>query len=275
MTCGRRGSGLVLASQRGPATGRARHPRRRPAAPRRARGAPRAAAVPCRGPAAGTARRAEPRDHDGPVVGRGPPSPPSMSCPTACTPHGSPSTGSPRRSSRRPAAARCAVTVRGRNLPRVDPDVEAAVYFCCLEAMQNAVKHARASRVDVRLAVRDGCADVHGHGRRRRVRRPAAAAGSGTGMQNMRDRLEAARWRPRRGLRPRRRHDRVRRRPVLRPPSRAPASGTSIRATVGCGGLTCAPPGTPGPSSWSPRPSPWPRRSCSRRPGSRSGRPRP
>jgi signal transduction histidine kinase len=36
---------------------------------------------------------------------------------------------------------------------RFAPDVEAAIYFCCLEAVQNAVKHAGAGvRVDVRLS---------------------------------------------------------------------------------------------------------------------------
>lgn len=34
---------------------------------------------------------------------------------------------------------------------RLPADVEAAVYFCVLEAIQNAAKHARAERVDVRL----------------------------------------------------------------------------------------------------------------------------
>jgi signal transduction histidine kinase len=36
----------------------------------------------------------------------------------------------------------------GRRYPR---DIEAAAYFCCLEALQNAVKHAAASRVEIRL----------------------------------------------------------------------------------------------------------------------------
>ena len=36
----------------------------------------------------------------------------------------------------------------GQRYPR---DVEAAAYFCCLEALQNAVKHAAAGRVEVRL----------------------------------------------------------------------------------------------------------------------------
>ena len=85
------------------------------------------------------------------------------------------------------------VTVRGRDVQRVDPDVEAAVYFCCLEAVQNAVKHARAHRVDVRLAVRAGCVTftVSDDGDGFAAPRTGAEAGGGTGMQNMRDRLEA------------------------------------------------------------------------------------
>jgi len=83
--------------------------------------------------------------------------------------------------------------VRGRDVQRVDPDVEAAVYFCCLEAVQNAVKHARAHRVDVRIAVRDDALTftVADDGEGLAAPPTAAAAGSGRGMQNMRDRLEA------------------------------------------------------------------------------------
>ena len=81
------------------------------------------------------------------------------------------------------------VAVRGQELPRVDADVEAAVYFCCLEAMQNAVKHARASRVDLDLAVREGALTftVSDDGRGF----VESTTGAGAGMQNMRDRLEA------------------------------------------------------------------------------------
>ena len=81
------------------------------------------------------------------------------------------------------------VVIRAPDLPRVDPDAEAAVYFCCLEAMQNAVKHARACRVDLRLESRgrvlgfavtdDGSGFV------------PSATPAGAGTQNMRDRLEA------------------------------------------------------------------------------------
>src|SRR5439155_1944710 len=41
-------------------------------------------------------------------------------------------------------SAHAEVTADG--VTRYDPDVEAAVYFCCLEALQNAAKHAHASR---------------------------------------------------------------------------------------------------------------------------------
>src|SRR5207302_5105380 len=40
-------------------------------------------------------------------------------------------------------------TVRADHLDRYSPDVEAAVYFVCLEALQNVAKHARASRVEI------------------------------------------------------------------------------------------------------------------------------
>jgi signal transduction histidine kinase len=81
------------------------------------------------------------------------------------------------------------VAVDARGLPRTDPDTEAAVYFCCLEAMQNAAKHARASRVDLRLACRDGALTfaVTDDGRGFLV----AASPPGAGTHNMRDRLEA------------------------------------------------------------------------------------
>ena len=80
---------------------------------------------------------------------------------------------------------------RGRTkLPRFDPDVEAAVYFCCLEAIQNAGKHAGA---DAQLTVSIGHADgvltfaVHDDGA---GFEPATVAG-GHGFVNMEDRLGA------------------------------------------------------------------------------------
>ncbi len=41
-------------------------------------------------------------------------------------------------------------------LPRFDPAIEAAVYFCCLEALQNAAKHAPGSHVDVQVWEQEG-----------------------------------------------------------------------------------------------------------------------
>jgi signal transduction histidine kinase len=80
------------------------------------------------------------------------------------------------------------VSVRSHGLRRVDPDVEAAVYFCCLEALQNAVKHSGASRAGVELSVHDGrlTFTVSDDGRGF----VPSAAHPGAGMQNMRDRLE-------------------------------------------------------------------------------------
>jgi signal transduction histidine kinase len=53
----------------------------------------------------------------------------------------------------RAAAARSPldVTVTSENVGRYTPEIEAAVYFCCLEALQNAAKHAPAATVAVRL----------------------------------------------------------------------------------------------------------------------------
>ena len=81
------------------------------------------------------------------------------------------------------------IDVDARDLPRTDPDVEAAVYFCCLEAIQNAAKHAGATLVDLRLACRDGALTfaVTDDGRGFL----ASSAPPGAGTHNMRDRLEA------------------------------------------------------------------------------------
>jgi signal transduction histidine kinase len=91
------------------------------------------------------------------------------------------------------AAANRAVlptTVVAGELPRFDPDVEAAVYFCCLEAIQNAGKHAGpAAHITVTLGhgegmLRFGVAD-DGAGFD-----PVAVDG-GHGFVNMEDRLGA------------------------------------------------------------------------------------
>jgi signal transduction histidine kinase len=82
------------------------------------------------------------------------------------------------------------VVVRGIAVGRYPEDVEVAVYFCCLEAVQNAVKHAGPdAEATVHLwqegprvffEVRDS-----GQGF------DPGAAGGGVGLTNMRDRIEA------------------------------------------------------------------------------------
>jgi len=73
---------------------------------------------------------------------------------------------------------------------RYPEELEAAIYFCCQEAIQNAVKHARASRIRVELSNLDGgllfSVSDDGTGFDRSTARP------GAGMQNMADRIAAA-----------------------------------------------------------------------------------
>ena len=80
------------------------------------------------------------------------------------------------------------ILVKSREVGRYDSNIETAVYFCCLEAIQNAIKHSGATRVIVELvaeadhlffSVRDeGCGfDV--------------AVVESSGLENMADRLAA------------------------------------------------------------------------------------
>jgi signal transduction histidine kinase len=81
----------------------------------------------------------------------------------------------------------CSVIAVG--LERYDADVEAAVYFACSEALQNAVKHSAASAVRIELCGdRDGVAfsvadDGIGF-------EPSTAPGA-SGLQNIEDRVGA------------------------------------------------------------------------------------
>jgi signal transduction histidine kinase len=81
--------------------------------------------------------------------------------------------------------------VGARGVERYEPEIESAVYFCIVEALQNVLKHApTAHRVWVRLDGRPGV-DV-----RFRVRDDGSGTADGTvvagaGMTNMRDRLAA------------------------------------------------------------------------------------
>jgi signal transduction histidine kinase len=72
---------------------------------------------------------------------------------------------------------------------RLPIEIEAAIYFVCLEAMQNAAKYAHATELRVALAREgDGIAfSVRDDG----VGFDSASVSTGTGLQNMRDRLAA------------------------------------------------------------------------------------
>jgi signal transduction histidine kinase len=85
------------------------------------------------------------------------------------------------------------VTIDAAGSGRLPAPVEAALYFCCMEAVQNAAKHSGARSVSVRLGADrdrwflivtdDGCGFDPP---------PAGAVQTGTGLVNMRDRLDAA-----------------------------------------------------------------------------------
>ena len=76
-------------------------------------------------------------------------------------------------------------TVRSRGLGRYSQQIESAVYFCCLEALQNAAKHAGARSASVTLFENDELTFIvtdDGAGF-------VPARVRGTGLQNMRDRI--------------------------------------------------------------------------------------
>ncbi|MGH2573275.1 MAG: histidine kinase [Actinomycetota bacterium] len=81
------------------------------------------------------------------------------------------------------------VEIEADGVGRYPQEVEAAVYFCTLEALQNVAKYARASRASIRLSTANGMLkfDVIDDGRGFDPEVTAA----GSGLTNMRDRLEA------------------------------------------------------------------------------------
>ena len=81
------------------------------------------------------------------------------------------------------------VVVKADGVGRLDPDLEAGVYFCVLEALNNIAKYAGASHVDVRLWWQEGevVFEVSDDG----VGFDPATRGYGTGLRGMADRLEA------------------------------------------------------------------------------------
>jgi signal transduction histidine kinase len=84
------------------------------------------------------------------------------------------------------------VTIDGDGVGRLPTAVEAAMYFCCMEAVQNAAKHSGARIVTVRLGEdqslwRLTVTDDGSGFDQAQIR----AAGAGAGLANMRDRLDA------------------------------------------------------------------------------------
>jgi signal transduction histidine kinase len=81
------------------------------------------------------------------------------------------------------------VTVRAGGVRRARPDVEIAVYFTCLAALDNAAKHAGPAQVDVSLA--DSGSALHFAVRDSGAGFDPNRTPDGTGIANMRDRIAA------------------------------------------------------------------------------------
>lgn len=81
------------------------------------------------------------------------------------------------------------VAVGAEGVGRFDRDVEAGIYFCVLEALNNVAKYADAANVDVRLRRHDG--EVIFEVRDDGIGFDAGSASYGTGLQGMTDRLTA------------------------------------------------------------------------------------
>jgi len=82
------------------------------------------------------------------------------------------------------------VDLTSHDVPRCPPAVEGAMYFCALEAVQNATKHSGASRIsiDIRRRTGDGPIEltVTDDGRGLVLDRPSVG-----GLANIRDRIES------------------------------------------------------------------------------------
>jgi signal transduction histidine kinase len=82
------------------------------------------------------------------------------------------------------------VQVEAKDVARLPTAIEAALYFCCMEAVQNAVKHSQASAVTVTVGTSDGSVRLtvadDGEGF------DLSTAEPGAGLTNMRDRIDAA-----------------------------------------------------------------------------------
>jgi signal transduction histidine kinase len=82
------------------------------------------------------------------------------------------------------------IRVRAEGVGRYHEDVEVAVYFCCLEALQNIVKHAEGDAGGT-LTLRDEGTRLYFEVRDDGIGFDAAAVHGGHGLTNMRDRIQA------------------------------------------------------------------------------------
>jgi signal transduction histidine kinase len=83
-----------------------------------------------------------------------------------------------------------AVSVRGSGVGRYPEDVEVAVYFCCLEALQNVAKHGGAGAAATIMLRADGDR-LHFEVRDSGIGFETNGAPAGSGLFNMRDRIDA------------------------------------------------------------------------------------
>ena len=82
------------------------------------------------------------------------------------------------------------VTITAHAMVRLPSAIEAALYFCCMEAVQNAAKHSRASSLVVHISDQAGASRLvvtdDGDGFS-----PTSGQSTGAGLHNMRDRMDA------------------------------------------------------------------------------------
>jgi signal transduction histidine kinase len=82
------------------------------------------------------------------------------------------------------------LTVRANSVARQPPEIESAVYYCCLEAIQNATKHG-GSAVRIAVSLRQQRDELAFHVTDDGPGFDPVAAHAGAGLRNMRDRLGA------------------------------------------------------------------------------------
>jgi signal transduction histidine kinase len=80
--------------------------------------------------------------------------------------------------------------IRATGIGRYPAELESAVYYCCLEAIQNATKHGGPG-VRVSIALREDADGLSFEVRDDGPGFDASTASRGMGLQNMRDRLGA------------------------------------------------------------------------------------